>query len=47
MTIPELIKELQEVTNQNKVICVPEDEYYGKLKEIHKVTEYADKVVLE
>lgn len=47
MTIADLIQELQKVKNQNKIVCVPEDAYYGKLKPIHKITEYSDKVVLE
>lgn len=47
MTVSELIQELQKITNQNKIVSVPEDEFYGKLKPVHKISEYHDKVVIE
>ena len=47
MTVAELIKELQKITNQNQKVCVPEDAFYGKLKAVHKVSEYNGKVVIE
>lgn len=47
MTVSELIQELQKITNQNKIVSVPEDEFYGKLNPVHKISEYHDKVVIE
>lgn len=47
ITVAELIKELQRITNQNKEIYITEDIYQGKFIPIRRVNEYIDKVVLE
>ena len=47
MTVLELIENLKKISNQNKKVCVPENEFYGKLIEVHKISDYSDKVVLE
>lgn len=47
ITVSELIQRLQKITNQNKVVHITEDMYYGEFIPICKVTEYIDKVVIE
>lgn len=47
MTVAELINKLQEITNQNKEVCIAEDIYYGKFAAAHKISEYSDKIVIE